>query len=89
MRRNVGKDAGLPVLLDLGVQEVPDDLLAVANAVRRDAAGGSEQLIRRKVRDEMDRAKRRRGPIAQEGLAGMEWYIKEQLAEKRRKRRLS
>ena len=88
MRQNVSKDAEkyLPVLLDLGVQEVPADLLTVANTVRRDAADHSEQLIRRKVRDEIDKAKRRQGSIAREGLSGLENHIKEQLAESRRNR---
>ena len=88
MRRKVSRasERYLPVFLDLGVQEVPTDLLAVAEAVRMDATGLSERVIRRKVRDEMDKAKRRQGPIAQEGMAGLAKHIKEQLAENRRNR---
>ena len=86
IRGNVDKEAegNMPILLDLGVQELPADLLAVATSVRKEASGLSERVIRRKVRDGIDRAKRRMGPIAQEGVAGMERAIKEELASRKR-----
>ena len=86
IRRNVSKDAlrNLPVLCDLGVQEAPPELLEVAEKVRMDATGLEERLVRRRVRDEMDRARTRLGPIAQEGMAALEDAIKKQLAVRRR-----
>ena len=74
----------MPIFLDLGSQELPADLLSVAERVRKDAAGLSERVVRRKVRDGIDRAKRKMGPIAQEGVAGIEAAIKEELASRRR-----
>lgn len=85
MRKHVNRDAEgtMPILLDRGVQEMPPDLLAVARHVRSEAAGLSERVIRRKVRDGIDRAKGRMGTIAQEGVAGVEAAIKERLASRR------
>ena len=85
MRRNVSKDAErqLPFLLDLGTEEVPPELLKVAATAREDARGRPERVVRREVRDAIDKAKRKQGPIAQEGMAGIEGRIREQLAKNR------
>ena len=77
-------EGNMPILLDLGVQELPADLLTVAGSVRQEASGLSERVIRRKVRDGVDRAKRRMGPIAQEGVAGMEATIRKELASRQK-----
>lgn len=85
IRRHVDREieGNMPILLDLGFQELPADLLAVARRVRREAAGLSERMVRRRVRDGIDKAKRRMGPIAQEGVAGIEAAIKKELASRR------
>lgn len=52
----------LPVLLDLDIsQVVPPEVLRVAEEVRQENEGQPEYVIRRKVRDACDRAKRQVG----------------------------
>ena len=59
----------LPVALDMDAPEdLPDDLLAEAARIRSEAIGLSEHIIRRRVRDSLDKAKRRRGRIMVEGI---------------------
>ena len=73
----------LPIILDLGIQEMPTELLALATEVRVDAAGLSERVIQRRVRDGIDRAKRRRGPIAEGGVGNVETEIRKRLMERK------
>ena len=59
----------LPVVLDVGMlNEFPSDLLAEAERIRRDASDLPEHVVRRRVRDYLDAAKRRPGRIVGEGV---------------------
>ncbi len=52
----------LPLLLDVEMSEsLPHDILKIADEVRKENEGLPEYVIRRKVRDAIDRARRRRG----------------------------
>lgn len=85
-RRRLSKDAEqkLPVLLR-GLDDLPQELLELADKARAAAAGLADRLIVRRVRDELDRAKRRQGTIAKEGIRGVETRIRTQLAANRLK----
>lgn len=62
-------DASLPVSLDPAlVDYLTPELVQVANEVRAKATGLPEHVIRRKVRDALDAAKRRVGDITTRGL---------------------
>ena len=62
-------ESTLPVALDMDVPEdLPRDLLAEAERIRNESVGLSEHIIRRRVRDSLDAAKRRRGRIMAEGI---------------------
>ena len=69
-RSQVGKDAELklPLILDVEMSEsFPHDIIEIADNVRRENDGLPEYVIRRKVRDEIDRARRRHGCIGYSG----------------------
>lgn len=70
-----GVEAQLPVAIDLGVSELPSELLEVAEQVRSQLHNKPERLIRREVRDQLDRAKMRRGGVAADGARGVELQI--------------
>ena len=74
-RNRVGKseETALPLLMELGsTRYFTEELLAEAEAVREELQGMPERVVRREVRDRMDRARRRVGPIAYAGLAGVD-----------------
>lgn len=61
-RRQAGKaiEPAIPLILDIEMSEsVPLDIIQLADDVRRENAGLPEYVIRRKVRDAIDRARRR------------------------------
>lgn len=61
--------AALPVALDPAlVRDLTPELLELANQIRESCKGLPELVIRRKVRDGLDEARRRVGPIAMRGL---------------------
>ena len=63
------KDHIPPIVLDLGVIDyLPPELLDLAESVRTEAKDLPEHVIRRRVRDELDNAKRRIGVVAQSRL---------------------
>lgn len=71
IRSRVTKDAevSLPIALDTGlVAELPSDLLDEAERIRRDASDLPEYIVRRRVRDCLDAAKRRPGHMVEEGV---------------------
>ena len=60
-RSQIGKDAKLklPLILDVEMSEsFPHDIIEIADNVRRESDGLPEYVIRRKVRDAIDRARR-------------------------------
>jgi hypothetical protein len=70
-RSQVGKDAGLklPLILDVEMSEsFPHDIIKIADSVRRENDGLPEYVIRRKVRDAIDRERRRHGCVGYSGI---------------------
>jgi hypothetical protein len=64
VRRNVRKadELSLPLFLDIELSEsFPHDIMEIADRVRRENEGLPEYVIRRKVRDAIDKARRNRG----------------------------
>lgn len=71
LRRRVTKDAEshLPLLMVLGnAAQLTPELMAEAENIRNQLKDLPERLIRREVRDRLDRARARIGPIAGQGL---------------------
>ncbi|MBA5872349.1 MAG: hypothetical protein GDA68_20465 [Nitrospira sp. CR2.1] len=78
LRRQVPKQAenALPLAVDLAIAELlPPELLQIAEAEREKNRGLAERVIRRKVRDSLDTAKRRVGKVTIEGLDRVEREI--------------
>ena len=70
IRSRVSKDAEatLPITLDMGLfTELPSDLLDEAERIRKEDGDLPEHIIRRRVRDCFDKAKRRPGPMKKKG----------------------
>lgn len=64
VRTAVERDArvNLPLLTDISIYEnMPVELIALAERVRRESAGLEERIIRRRVRDALDEARLRPG----------------------------
>ena len=79
IRARVRKDVenSLPLALDMDApEELPEDLISEAERIRGEAVGLSELIIRRRVRDSLDAAKRRRGRIMAEGIKAVLSRIK-------------
>ena len=53
------------------VDLLPAELLDVANQIREESQGLPERVVRRRVRDALDAAKTRRGPISKGGIGEM------------------
>jgi len=71
VRRKVAKttEAHLPPIMNAGtVRFLTPELLAEAESIRDEIKGLPERVIRRKIRDRLDAARRRIGPIAQAGV---------------------
>ncbi len=71
VRRRVSKatEAGLPIFLGSSIVPIlPQELIEIADRVRRENAGLPEHILRRRVRDDLDKARLRIGPIALGGL---------------------
>ena len=59
----------LPIFLDLEMSETfPQDIIEIANKVRQENEGLPEYVIRRKVRDAIDKARRRHGLVDPTGI---------------------
>jgi hypothetical protein len=70
-------EADMPVVADLQLsQYVPRELVELANAVRADCRGLPEAVIRRRVRDQLDSARTRQGPLALGGLRELRERLK-------------
>ncbi|MFN7971247.1 MAG: hypothetical protein U0166_02705 [Acidobacteriota bacterium] len=71
VRRRVGKasESHLPLMMELETARyLTPELLEEAEKLRNDLKGMPERAIRRRVRDHLDRARRRLGPIARAGV---------------------
>ena len=70
----------LPIMVESRMMDVyPVELVDLAEEIRRQYEGLPERVIRRKVRDELDRAKRRVGPIVRGGVSGMKKELLEDI----------
>lgn len=70
MRRHVSRasEGRLPLLVEVGALDfLPTRLLQIAERVRSELDGLPEHVIRRRVRDALDAARLRMGPMAQRG----------------------
>ena len=62
------ESVALPLLLGTEVfYEIPTDLIQEAEGIRHEAGDLPENIIRRRVRDGLDSAKRRKGKVVEEG----------------------
>ena len=62
-------EAALPIVLDIGFfADLPSDLLDEAERIRREAGDLPEHIVRRRVRDCLDSAKRRPGKMFRGGI---------------------
>ena len=71
IRSRIAKDveSTLPIALDVSLfVELPADLLSEAERIRKEAGDLPEHIIRRRVRDCLDAAKRRPGRMVEEGV---------------------
>jgi hypothetical protein len=71
VRRNItkSKESNLPLLMVLGsATALTSELISEADKIRQDMKEMPERLIRRKVRDHLDMARARIGPIANMGM---------------------
>lgn len=74
VRRRVSKstEASLPLVVDAGiVRYLTPELIEEAEAVRAGMTELPERIIRRRVRDQLNRAKLRVGPVARAGMSDM------------------
>ena len=77
-RNEVSKSDGrlLPLMLDMSMfEDVPSDILDIADTTREEMRGLSDRLIRREIRDRLDAAKLRRGRMASRGMEEIEREI--------------
>lgn len=71
MRSKVTREAdfSLPIALDVGfLEEIPKDLMHEAERIRTEAKDLPEYIVRRRVRDCLDAAKRRPGRFVERGI---------------------
>ena len=74
----------LPIMLNISrFGEIPDEFLEIADKARDDLTGMSERLVRREIRDRLNQARLRRGPIAREGLDRIEQDLRDALSKDR------
>lgn len=81
VRRRVGKakEAHLPLLMVLGsARQLTPEILAEAESLRAELKDLPERVVRRRVRDHLDRARRRIGPIANAGMDEVEDALQRQ-----------
>ncbi len=81
-RADVTKDEErlLPLMLDMSLLDgIPEGILEIAESARDELAGLSERLVRREIRDRLNNARLRRGPVARAGLEAIESDLREAL----------
>lgn len=67
-----GTESRLPLVVELEITEfLPPELIEIADRVRAESEGQPDRITRRRIRDAVDEAKRRRGPVAEAGLQGI------------------
>ncbi|HVZ37232.1 MAG TPA: hypothetical protein VG963_32640 [Polyangiaceae bacterium] len=78
------RERQLPLVADAGLLDaLPNELMAAANRARDDASGRSDRLVRRAIRDHLDREKLRpRGVIKRTGIESIRDDIRVSLQKK-------
>ena len=70
----------LPLMLDVSLLDgIPEDILEIAEGTRAEMSGYSDRLVMREIRDRLDKAKLRRGPVARAGMEAIEQDIRDAL----------
>ena len=75
IRRKVGKakEAHLPLMMELGTARyLTPELLTEAETLREELKDLPDRVVRRRVRDHLDRARRSLGPIAKAGVGELD-----------------
>jgi hypothetical protein len=75
VRRKVGKakEAHLPLMMELGAaRHLTPELLAEAESLREELKDLPDRVVRRRIRDHLDRARCRLGPIAKAGVGELD-----------------
>jgi hypothetical protein len=68
-----GKEVHLPLIMELGTARyLTPELLAEAESLREELKDLPDRVVRRRVRDHLDRARRRLGPIARAGVRDLD-----------------
>ena len=68
----------LPLMLDMSrFGEIPEEFLEIADQTRNELTGMSERLVRREIRDRLNQARLRSGPIARGGMDIIEQDLRE------------
>lgn len=81
-RLNKATEARLPLLTDITrMQVLPKELLDAADRIRQESAGLPERVIQQRVRDALDAARLRLGPIAAEGASGVDAALRSALRQ--------
>jgi hypothetical protein len=86
MRAAIERDlhVGLPIMTDISrLENVPRDLIELADRVRAENADSDERVIRRKVRDTLDSARAKQGAATVGGIKELEKNILGEIAEQR------
>lgn len=84
MRVAIERDihVGLPVMTDISrLENIPRELIELADRVRAENSGLDERIIRRKVRDTLDAARAKQGPLAVGGLHEIQKTILGEISE--------
>lgn len=82
------RSATLPLITDISKYEnTPIQLIEQADTLRERFADLDEHVVRRNVRDEMDRARLRMGQVAHGGLPGVEKRLTKALDDAKRKQK--
>lgn len=72
--------ANLPLLTDISRYEfIPKEFIERADEFRRDFGDLDERIVRRRIRDALDKMKQERGPEALAGISGMEQRLSRQI----------
>ena len=75
----------LPLMLDISrFGEIPEEFLEIAEKTRDELTGMSERLVRREIRDRLNQARLRSGPIARSGVRSIEQDVREAFGRARR-----
>jgi hypothetical protein len=87
-RRQLSRKTGreLPLLLDTSlIDALPEALFEAAEEARRDVEGQPDYIVRRKIRDHMDKEKLRQGRVGKAGIEALEHDLRSALEAQARR----